>query len=120
MNTPPSTRETPMGIGWRHPHYAELMETLPDLDFIEVHSENFFAQGGAALSVLCQGRERYPVSLHGVGLSLGSAIGVDPWHLDQLAQLVKLIDPVRVSDHALCGPIGNANGARGPICSRCQ
>jgi uncharacterized protein len=89
-----------VGIGWRHPHYAALLEQQPALDFIEVHSENFFAPGGAALAVLHQGRERYPVSLHGVGLSLGSATGIDPWHLDRLASLVKAIEPVRVSDHA--------------------
>jgi uncharacterized protein (UPF0276 family) len=89
-----------VGIGWRHPHYAALLEQQPALDFIEVHSENFFAPGGAALAVLREARERYPVSLHGVGLSLGSAVGIDPWHLDQLARLAKAIDPVRVSDHA--------------------
>ena len=89
-----------VGIGWRHPHYAALLEQRPALGFIEVHSENFFAPGGAALAVLREGRERYPVSLHGVGLSLGSAVGIDPWHLDQLARLVQTIDPVRVSDHA--------------------
>ena len=96
----PGAARPPVGIGWRHPHYAELMQTQPALDFIEVHSENFFAEGGAALAVLREGREHYPVSLHGVGLSLGSAMGIDPWHLDQLAQLVQAIDPVRVSDHA--------------------
>jgi hypothetical protein len=90
----------PVGIGWRHPHYAELLQTRPALDFIEVHAENFFADGGAALSVLAQGRAAYPMSLHGVGLSLGSAMGIDPWHLNQLARLVERIDPVRVSDHA--------------------
>ena len=89
-----------MGIGWRHPHYAALLEQQPALDFIEVHSENFFAPGGAALAVLGEGRECYPVSLHGVGLSLGSAAGIDPWHLEQLARLVHTIEPVRVSDHA--------------------
>lgn len=89
-----------VGIGWRHPHYADLLQTQAALDFLEVHSENFFAPGGAALAVLEQGRALYPVSLHGVGLSLGSAVGLDPWHLDQLAQLVARIDPVRVSDHA--------------------
>ncbi|MBY0454239.1 MAG: DUF692 domain-containing protein [Burkholderiaceae bacterium] len=89
-----------VGIGWRQPHYAQLLESLPPLDFLEVHSENFFAAGGAALAVLEQGRAHYPVSLHGVGLSLGSAVGLDAWHLDQLAQLVQRIDPVRVSDHA--------------------
>jgi uncharacterized protein (UPF0276 family) len=89
-----------VGIGWRHRHYGELLQRLPALDFLEVHSENFFAAGGAALAVLKQGRAHYAVSLHGVGLSLGSAVGVDPWHLERLAQLVQWIDPVRVSDHA--------------------
>lgn len=100
MSTMPGVTSAPVGIGWRQPHYAELLQTRPALDFIEVHSENFFALGGAALAVLREGREHYPVSLHGVGLSLGSAMGIDPWHLDQLAQLVHAIDPVRISDHA--------------------
>ena len=89
-----------MGIGWRHAHYGELLNTLPPLDFIEVHSENFFAEGGAALAVLRQARESYPISLHGVGLALGSATGIDAWHLNQLARLVHHIEPRRVSDHA--------------------
>lgn len=88
------------GIGWRHPHYRELLAQRPGLAFLEVHSENFFADGGAPLAVLEQGRAHYPVSLHGVGLSLGSAIGLDEWHLERLASLVQRIDPVRVSDHA--------------------
>ncbi|MEO7887343.1 MAG: DUF692 domain-containing protein, partial [Polaromonas sp.] len=62
--------------------------------------ENFFGDGGATLAVLGQAREHYPVSLHGVGLGLGSACGIDAWHLDQLARLVERIEPVRVSDHA--------------------
>jgi len=89
-----------VGIGLRQPHYAELLERRPELGFVEVHSENFFADGGAALGVLHEARSAYAVSLHGVGLSLGSAAGLDPWHLDRLAGLVERIDPVRVSDHA--------------------
>jgi uncharacterized protein (UPF0276 family) len=88
------------GIGLRQPHYAQVLEERPPLAFIEVHSENFFADGGAALAVLHEARSHYPVSLHGVGLSLGAAAGIDPWHLDRLARLVQRIDPVRVSDHA--------------------
>ena len=88
------------GIGLRQPHYAELFGAPPPLGFVEVHSENFFADGGAALAVLHQARELYPVSLHGVGLALGSAAGLDPWHLDRLARLVDRIDPLRVSDHS--------------------
>jgi len=89
-----------VGVGLRQPHYRELLEMRPALGFLEVHSENFFADGGAALAVLRQARESYAISLHGVGLSLGSAIGLDPWHLDQLARLVERIEPARVSDHA--------------------
>ncbi len=88
------------GIGLRQPHYAELFGAPPPLGFVEVHSENFFADGGAALAVLHQARELYPVSLHGVGLALGSAAGLDPWHLDRLARLAERIEPVRVSDHS--------------------
>ena len=104
MPAQPTTMAPPtqanVGIGWRHPHYTQLLQEQPALDFLEVHSENFFGQGGAALAVLEHGRATYPISLHGVGLSLGSAVGLDPWHLDQLAQLVQRIDPVRVSDQA--------------------
>jgi len=94
-----------IGIGWRHLHYKELLERQSQsgfsrLDFLEVHSENYFGAGGAALAVLSEGRAHYPISLHGVGLALGSAVGIDDWHLDQLAALVAHIDPVRVSDHA--------------------
>ena len=85
-----------VGIGLRHAHYAALFETAPALGFVEVHSENFFADGGAALAVLHRARERYPVSLHGVGLALGSAAGLDPWHLDRLARLVQQIGRAHV------------------------
>lgn len=100
MGTCQSVSAAGVGIGWRHPHYGEVLETRPVLAFLEVHSENFFGAGGAALAVLEQGRAHYPVSLHGVGLGLGSVAGVDPWHLDRLADLVQRVDPVLVSDHA--------------------
>jgi uncharacterized protein (UPF0276 family) len=88
------------GIGWRHDHERALLEGQPALPFIEVHSENFFADGGASLALLHQARQTYDVSLHGVGLALGSAAGLDGWHLDKLAALVQRIEPLRVSDHA--------------------
>ena len=100
MATGPGAQAGLPGIGWRAPHYAELLATRPALGFLEVHSENFFAEGGAALAVLEQGRAHYPISLHGVGLSLGAVAGIDPWHLEQLARLVQRIAPLRVSDHA--------------------
>lgn len=107
MRTPTDASPAPAvraGIGWRHPHYAALLEQRPALGFLQVHSENFFGStlpaGGAALATLSAAREWYPISLHGVGLSLGSAAGLDAWHLDQLAALVQRIEPIRVSDHA--------------------
>ena len=97
----------PIGIGWRQPHYEALLERRPDLGFIEVHSENFFADGGATLAVLDAGREAYPVSLHGVGLGLGSAAGLDGWHLERLARLVQRVRPDWVSDHACFARVGS-------------
>ncbi|MGH8658542.1 MAG: multinuclear nonheme iron-dependent oxidase [Gammaproteobacteria bacterium] len=61
------------GIGLRAEHYAAVLERLPDLGWLEVHSENYFGAGGAPLDYLGQIRSHYPLSLHGVGLSLGSA-----------------------------------------------
>jgi uncharacterized protein len=88
------------GIGLRQPHYEAVLESRPALGFVEVHSENFFADGGAALAVLDAARSSYDVSLHGVGLALGSAAGLDAWHLERLARLAERVQPVRVSDHA--------------------
>jgi uncharacterized protein (UPF0276 family) len=99
--------EAPVGIGWRQPHYEALLAQRPRLDFIEVHSENFFADGGATLAVLDAGRAAYEVSLHGVGLALGSAAGLDDWHLGRLARLVDRVQPVRVSDHACFARVGS-------------
>ena len=83
------------GIGLRQPHYEALLAAPPPLAFVEVHSENFFAEGGAALGVLHAARAQWPVSLHGVGLSLGAAAGLDEAHLQRLAALVQRIEPVR-------------------------
>ena len=101
------------GIGLRQAHYAQVLEQQPALGFVEVHSENFFADGGAALAVLQQARQWYEVSLHGVGLALGSAAGVDPWHLARLARLCERIEPLRVSDHASFARV--LRGPGGPV-----
>ncbi len=99
------------GIGWRHPHHEELLRRRPPLPFLEVHSENFFAEGGAALGLLEAARADYPVSLHGVGLGLGSAAGMDAWHLEQLARLVERVQPLRVSDHACFARVAGRGAA---------
>ena len=93
------------GIGLRGPHTAEFLETKPEIAWVEVHSENYLALGGTAFEGLVQVRSQYPVSLHGVGLSLGSADPVDPGHLSRLKQLVDEIDPGLISEHLSWGTI---------------
>lgn len=88
-----------VGIGLRAPHFAELLERRPALGFLEVHSENFFAAGGPALATLERFRAAYPLSLHGVGLSLGTAGPLDPRHLARLDALVRRFEPALVSEH---------------------
>ncbi|WP_461537282.1 MbnB/TglH/ChrH family RiPP precursor modification enzyme [Spongorhabdus nitratireducens] len=94
---------TPVGIGLRHVHYHDALAAPADIDFFEVHSENFFARGGATLGVLEEVAGRYPVSLHGTSLGLGSVAGISPRHLDSLVQLADRISPALISDHAAFG-----------------
>ncbi len=88
------------GIGLRAPHYREVLQQLPGIGWVEVHSENFFG-GGAPLHTLLRVREHYPVSLHGVGMGLASTGPLDPQHLSALARLCDAINPAAVSEH-LC------------------
>lgn len=99
--------EPVVGIGWRHAHYEALLAQRPALGFIEVHAENFFADGGVTLAVLDAGRQTYDLSLHGVGLALGSAAGLDQRHLARLARLVERMQPRWVSDHACFARTGS-------------
>ncbi|MGE0724499.1 MAG: DUF692 domain-containing protein [Alphaproteobacteria bacterium] len=88
----------PVGIGLRAPHVAAVMASPPAVDWLEVHAENYMA-GPDALADLAAIRTMHPVSLHGVGLSLGSARRPDPGHLRRLKALVRRIDPALVSEH---------------------
>jgi uncharacterized protein (UPF0276 family) len=87
-----------VGIGLRAPHAAEVLQTRPAVGWLEVHAENYMAEGPAR-DQLVRVRRDYPVSLHGVGLSLGSAEGIDRDHLRRLADLVAEVEPVLVSEH---------------------
>jgi uncharacterized protein (UPF0276 family) len=101
-----------VGIGLRAPHYRAFLDASPATDWLEVHSENYFGAGGFDLHVLDRVRERYPVSLHGVGLALGSvddtvaAQARFERHLDRLARLVDRIQPALVSEHLAWGALG--------------
>jgi uncharacterized protein len=104
----PARAELPprAGIGLRAPHSREVLENRPDIGWVEVHSENYFGRGGQPLHYLERARSHYPLSLHGVGLSLGSADGLRQAHLGQLKALVERFEPSLVSDHLCWGAIG--------------
>jgi uncharacterized protein (UPF0276 family) len=87
------------GLGLRKPHYADFLETRVPVDFVEVISENFMVDGGRPRQILRDVRARYPVALHGVSMSLGSADGLDGAYLTRLRSLIDEIEPLFVSDH---------------------
>lgn len=89
------------GLGLRTPHYQEFLTNAVPVDFVEVISENFMIDGGKPRHVLDQIRERHPMALHGVSMSVGSTDGLDRDYLARLKALVDHIDPLFVSDH-LC------------------
>jgi uncharacterized protein len=95
------------GIGLRSPHVAEVLATRPAIGWLEVHAENYMG-GGPAIRTLGRIRADYPVSIHGVGLSLGSADGLDTGHLERLAALVDRIEPPLVSEHLSWSTTGGA------------
>jgi uncharacterized protein (UPF0276 family) len=86
------------GIGWRAPHHGAVLEQRPSVGFLEVHAENHMG-GGRRTALLECARRDYPISVHGVGLSLGSVEPVDGVHLDWFAELVAAVDPILVSEH---------------------
>ncbi|MEZ0226371.1 MAG: DUF692 domain-containing protein [Alphaproteobacteria bacterium] len=96
---PETLKDARTGIGLRAPHTEQILAELPPLGFIEAHSENYFRIGGIPFEQLMKVRETYPLSLHGVGLSLGTAEGVSDEHLEKLATLVRYVEPVLVSEH---------------------
>ena len=89
------------GLGLRSQHYPDFLNRAVPVDFVEVISENFMIDGGRPLDVLDRIRAKYPVALHGVSMSIGSADGLDLDHLMHLKALVDRVDPLFISDH-LC------------------
>lgn len=96
------------GIGLRGEHYIDLLENKPDVGWIEVHPENYFG-GGAHRHFLMEARKDYPLSLHAVGLSLGSTDPVREEHLQKFKELIDIYEPFQVSDHASWSASGNAH-----------
>jgi uncharacterized protein (UPF0276 family) len=97
------------GLGLRKEHYTDFLETRVAVDFVEVISENFMVEGGQPRHILRQVRERHPVALHGVSMSVGSADGLRRDYLLRLKALVDEIEPLFVSDHLSWSRIGSFN-----------
>ncbi len=95
-----------VGIGLRSVHVADVIATRPAVAWLEVHAENYMASGGPTLAALERIRESYPVAIHAVGLSLGSADPLDARHLRRLRALVERIQPALVSDHLSWSSLG--------------
>ena len=87
------------GIGLRSHHYREILEAPPPVAWMETHPENYFGEGGMALRILERIRTQYPLSFHGVGLSLGSTDPIDRAHLGKLQTLIDRFAPTFVSEH---------------------
>ncbi len=101
MTTPRSRVLEPksVGVGFKAEHFDAVMETRPDLGFFEVHAENYMGAGGPPHRRLAAISELYPLSVHGVGLSIGSPGPLDHAHLTRLAQVVERYQPALVSEH---------------------
>lgn len=87
------------GVGLKAEHYATILETAPDIGFFEVHAENYMGAGGPPHRYLSEIRSRYPLSLHGVGLSIGADRPIDGDHLRRLKQLIERSEPGLFSEH---------------------
>lgn len=107
--TPPAQRPAPaVGIGLKAAHVDQVLQQGARVDFFEVHAENYMVAGGPYLAHLGRVRERWPLSLHGVGLSLGGAGPLDATHLERLARLVERFEPRWVSEHLAWSGHGGA------------
>lgn len=94
------------GIGLRAIHHEEIIARSPHVGWLEAHSENYFGRRSAPGNVLARLRGDYPLSLHGVGLSVGSTDPFDSTHLGEIARLVRDLEPVLVSEHLSWGSVG--------------
>ncbi|OCW59371.1 DUF692 domain-containing protein [Hoeflea olei] len=87
------------GAGLKPGHVDQILADDRPVGFFEVHAENYMGAGGAPHRALTAIRERFPLSVHGVGLSIGSESGIDPTHLERLARVVERYEPAMVSEH---------------------
>ncbi|GAA6152732.1 DUF692 domain-containing protein [Pseudoteredinibacter isoporae] len=89
-----------VGVGLRHPHYHNAIAETDAVDFLEIHAENFFSEGGILPSILEEISSRYAISLHSTSMGLGSAKGINTDYLERLSRLATRTNPLLISDHA--------------------
>ncbi|TLY65027.1 MAG: DUF692 domain-containing protein, partial [Gammaproteobacteria bacterium] len=89
------------GLGLRVDHYEAILADRPAVDWFEVLTENYLVPGGKPLHYLMRMRERYPLAMHGVSMSIGSSAPLDRGYLEQVKQLARRVEPAWISDH-LC------------------
>ena len=106
MHQSRSTSLLPSGVGYRTPHHAAMLDIRPAVGFLEIHAENFML-GGKRRADLFELRRDWPLSIHGVGLSLGSVERPDEDHLKRLATLVTEVEPMLVSEHLSFSRVGD-------------
>ena len=94
------------GNGLRAPHFREILDAPPPVAWMETYPENYFGDGGAPLRILERIRARYPLSFHGVGLSLGSTDPMDHAHIGKLNALIDRFEPAFVSEHLSWSSVG--------------
>jgi len=87
------------GLGLKPEHFHKILSTWPDLGFFEIHAENYMVDGGPFHHYLTRIREHYPLSIHGVGLSIGGETPLDLAHLNKLTQLLDRYAPQSFSEH---------------------
>lgn len=97
------------GLGLRVDHYEEILNSEPDIDWLEVLSENYMIPGGRPLRYLERMRERYPLVMHGVSLSIGSSAPLNREYLARLRQLAVGVSPAWISDHLCWTGVHNTN-----------
>ena len=96
-----NTNDLPLiGVGLRHVHYGDALSSPGHIDFVEIHAENFFAEGGISKALLHDLKEIFHISLHATSLGLGSVVPAPKSHIEKLAALINDVDPILVSDHA--------------------
>jgi uncharacterized protein (UPF0276 family) len=108
IRKPPRSLPDQAGIGLKPEHFRDILKNSPEVGFFEIHAENYMVDGGPFHHYLTRIRERYPLSVHGVGLSIGGEGPLDEAHLDRLAVLLDRYEPESFSEHLAWSSHGGA------------